>query len=256
MPIQNFAEIQAIASNVGSRFGVSTTVHPGDMLLKFVLENPCFPTPQSAVQYYFNTGRQSAENLLKIVADTCGHRSRFNLLEFASGYGCVSRHLTTHSDRIELTSSDIHEEACTFLSRELRVPTVLPSATLPENYNCPERYDIVFALSFFSHMPKATWGRWLQRLFDLVSPGGHLVFTTHGMTSSKHFGNPGIPADGFWFLPSSEQKDLSAADYGQTICTTEFVSREVESRLRTNIASFVPGFWWGHQDLYVIRRNA
>jgi hypothetical protein len=253
--MKDFAGIQSIAQAVAPRFGVSAALHPGDMLLKFVLENPCFPNPQNAVQYYFSTGRQSAENLLKIAADTCGYRNRFKLLEFASGYGCVSRHLTTHPNLLELTASDIHGEACAFLREQLRVPSVVPSETVPENYICPDRYDIVFALSFFSHMPKATWGRWLQRLFNLLSPGGHLVFTTHGITSSKHFGNPSIPADGFWFLPSSEQKDLSAADYGQTICTTEFVLHEVETRLGTSITSLTPGFWWGHQDLYVVRRH-
>ena len=66
-------------------------------------------------------------------------------------------------------------------------------------------------------MPDTTWFRWLQTLYNAVSPGGLFIFTTHGYQSKKYFGFPALNEQGYWFLPSSEQLDLDVHQYGQTI---------------------------------------
>ena len=97
---------------------------------------------------------------------------------------------------------------------------------------------------------------WLEKLYSLVKEGGYLVFTTHGLKSRVHFGNPDIPEDGFWFsTQGSEQEDIDANEYGQTIVLKEFVDQEVSSRILTKLTIFREGFWWNHQDLYVIRKS-
>jgi len=42
-------------------------------------------------------------------------------------------------------------------------------------------YDVVLACSFFSHLPAARFEAWLGRLRRLLSPGGVLIFSVHGM---------------------------------------------------------------------------
>ena len=212
-------EIQQLGSDLSRIYGVSEFLHSEDMLLQFLLDNPCFPDKKSAINYYFKTGKDSVDNLISILKELGTHKPPISLLEFASGYGCVSRHLIKKPDLFNLTSCDIHTEAMVFLTQRLGVDKIIPSARTPEDFSCEGKYDVVFALSFFSHMPKNTWGRWLVALYDKVKAGGHLIFTTHGMKSTHHFGNPTIPSDGFWYQSTSEQKDLDASDYGQTICT-------------------------------------
>lgn len=124
----------------------------------------------------------------------------------------------------------------------------------PDDFNHPSRYDVVFALSFFSHMPRSTWGRWLAALYASVLPGGVLIFTTQGQLSAKYFGSPPLSADGYWFGSNSEQKDLDLANYGQTIVTEDFVRREIADKLNLKTFIFREGFWWGHQDCYVVRK--
>jgi hypothetical protein len=58
----------------------------------------------------------------------------------------------------------------------------------------------VFALSFFSHMPDATFAAWLERLLSAVKRGGILVFTTRGAISLRNMkaGDANFNEDGFY----------------------------------------------------------
>lgn len=234
--------------------GVNASMHSEDMILRFLLGNSCFPSKADAIKYYFQTGKDSASNLLSILKEAGVSSHPVSLLEFASGYGCLSRHLITLPDLIDLTSCDIHTEAISFLSQEVGVKRVILSEHKPESFACEGMFDVVFALSFFSHMPRQTWGDWLVALYGKVRPGGHLLFTTQGLESAKYFGNPTVPSDGFWFKATSEQKDLEASEYGQTICTYDFVSSEVSKRLKAQMVMYKAGYWWAHQDVYMVAR--
>jgi len=81
-----------------------------------------------------------------------------------------------------------------------------------------------------------------------------MVFTACAEGSRPHFGNSKIPATGFWFRPNSEQKDLDVADYGQAIVTSDYVKREVQRSVGRSLERHSEGFWWEHQDLYVLRK--
>lgn len=235
-----------------SRYGVSPAIHPEDHIYNFVMQHPSFTTDAARVKYYFRDGAHSARTLNHVVDQHLPHRRRLDLLEFASGYGCVSRHLVK-MDRFDTDCCDIHEQAMDFLRGEIGAKPVL-SASLPAQLVLPRSYDVVFALSFFSHVPRRTWTPWLERLVQAVRPGGIIIFTTQGMASRMHFGYPEIPDSGFWFLASSEQIDLSTEDYGQTIVTPAFVQGEIAQLPDVELLDVDEGYWWSHQDLYVLRR--
>lgn len=237
--------------------GVVPEIHPEDLIFQFVTRFPGFLTNEQAVKYYFHDGANSAKKLNQLLFSELGLKrsADISLLEFASGYGCVTRHLVGELAPLNVVSCDIHEAACTFIESVIGVKTIR-SSTKPEDLGIENgAFDVVFALSFFSHMPDRTWGRWLGCLFDKVKPGGYLIFTTHGMTTWENYGKPAIPDSGIWFVPSSEQKDLDAAEYGSTIVTPEYVQRAVENILRDKILRMNQADWWGHQDLYVVKKQ-
>jgi len=235
------------------RHGVESVCHPDDFIYEFIIRHPGFGGIRKSADYYFNDGARSADKLADLLAELHVDRRPIRLLEFASGYGCVTRHLKKNP-ALSLVACDIHPQAIEFLKTRLGVRAHL-SAHSPEDLSLDESFDVVFALSFFSHMPRATWGRWLQVLFSHVSPGGHLIFTTHGLTSLASHHNPEIPPDGFWFVADSEQRDLDTAEYGSTIVTPEFVRREVRSRTGEDVLDHRQGFWWEIQDLWVVKKN-
>jgi hypothetical protein len=103
-------------------------------------------------------------------------------------------------------------------------------------------------------MPASTWGRWLRRLYSALNGNGVLLFTTHGRKSMTHFPQAYLSSEGFWFERSSEQKDLDTATYGQTITTRPFVEARITDLHGAQLLDDQEGAWWGHQDLYVVRK--
>src|SRR5262249_25966861 len=158
--------------------------------------------------------------------------------EFASGYGCVARHLKANP-RLDLTSCDIHPDAIDFLSRQLGVRAI-QSAHRPEDFSPPRTYDAIFALSFFSHIPKSTFGRWIKALYRSLNTPGYLLFTTHGVETARQerLSLDDFPADGFRFASWSEQHDLDTEEYGMTISLPHFVAAEVEAQVGVPAAGF------------------
>lgn len=249
-------ELLARALVEASASGVSAALHKEDHILRFLVENPSFSSRERAIEYYFRDARKSAEQLSRLIFGELGlaRTQGFSILEFASGYGCVTRHLPSLMAPWDVVSSDIHVAANAFNAQNFGVE-VLQSTTSPDEFSVERTFQVVFALSFFSHMPPATWSRWLRTLWNCVDDSGFLAFTTHGAASRHHFNNPVIPDSGIWFWAASEQADLSTEDYGQTIVTIPFVLEQIMNILPDAYPRLVrPGYWWGHQDLYVVGR--
>jgi len=247
------AEHRTEITEIAARLGVRADVHPADMIFQFVAKHNGFPDAYQAIQYYFTDGRMSAERLRELLARNLPDKSSGRLLEFASGYGCVTRHLIAQGlPGWEVTCADIHDEAVLFLQK--LGARAMPSASRPEDLRL-QPFDVVFALSFFSHMPDESFSRWLLRLYEAVLPGGLLVFTTHGYQSLPHLGDPAFNRQGWWFRADSEQLDLRGEEYGLMAVTPSYVCDRIRALPgRLQIAVFNEGLWWNHQDLWVVRR--
>lgn len=238
------------------RHAVLADVHPEDFIFGFFITHPQFAKePLVAVSRYFESGAMSAQKLRDVIFNELRYTPDrpVHLLEFASGYGCVTRHLVKLKTNIDVVACDIHPEAMHFISKNLGV-TCLQSEKVPEQFPNAEQFDIVFALSFFSHMPDSTWGRWLAALFRNVKPSGCLLFTTHGHASMRQLGNPTLSEDGFWFKPTSEQHDLEGAEYGSTITSPAYVKRQIGKLDHAALELSHEAFWWGHQDFWAVRK--
>jgi SAM-dependent methyltransferase len=247
---------KATINSLAKKWNVISDIHPDDFIFRFLYDNPSFSTKEAAIQYYFNDGQKSAQQLLNLLKDICKYDSQqdIKLLEFASGYGCVTRHMENVLPFVQVTACDIHPKAQTFIKAKLNVNATL-STSQPEKLIFAEKYDVVFALSFFSHMPKTTFGNWLRQLLSLVKPGGHVIFTTHGLASTKVIPNVNFDQDGFWFQTSSEQKDLNTSEYGLTCTRPEFVFSQLFDEPQSRLLYFQEAYWWGHQDVYVVKRD-
>jgi hypothetical protein len=246
-----------ICDNAAQRWGVNAEIHPDDFIFHFLFDNPTFQSKEMAIEYYFDDGFSSAQKLLSVLKEICGFdgEEKLSLLEFASGYGCVTRHIRNVIPFSITTACDIHQEAIQFIREKLETEAVL-SASRPEDLHLNRAFDVVFALSFFSHMPKATWTRWFNTLLSKVKKGGFFIFTTQGWLSRKYFGFPEFDNDGFWFAKDSEQKDLDTADYGSTVVTPSFVFQQAAQNPDGGIVLFREGYWWKHQDLFIVKHDS
>lgn len=196
-----------------------------------------------ALTNYFQNGIEQFR-LVRHIASWRGPMRR--MLDFASGYGRLTRFLVHERLAEEVTVSDILEGGMEFQREQFGVRTVL-SATVPENFVAPEQYDLIFVASLFTHLPPATFTRWLRRLTELLTPAGLLIFTVHDESIS-----PEPFEGGLKFESRSESRVLDVDDYGSTWVTEGYV-REQVAAVGPGLACIrMPRALAEWQDVYVV----
>jgi 2-polyprenyl-3-methyl-5-hydroxy-6-metoxy-1,4-benzoquinol methylase len=245
--------------HVAAQYNIVPDLHVEDYVFNALYSHSYAKEFDKAFDAYCQSGRVSAVNIADIInrhlePSRSGHPITF--LDFASGYGCVSRHFRNVFPGSPVVAMDIHDHAFYFNTGHLKIDAAI-SHTVPANVAIFSRFDVVFALSFFSHMPRATQLLWLDKLTEFVKPGGLLIFTTHGETShKKHMPHIVVDGDGYGFIAESEQFDLSTSDYGHAVTYKNFTLEMINQLGGVNLVEFREAFWWTHQDTYVLRKQA
>src|SRR3954464_11763142 len=89
------------AQAVGRRHGVSGALHPRDFIFWYIYNDPSQQDKMHAIEHYFESGRGTAAFLLEmlnepgikgVLAERQAATEPLSILEFASGYGRVTRH--------------------------------------------------------------------------------------------------------------------------------------------------------------------
>jgi SAM-dependent methyltransferase len=250
-------EQRTLACSIAAQMNVVSEINSEDMLFDFLVR-AVFPNDHSkAVDAYFTGGQSCAQRFAALCREHLQSEPE-TVLEFASGYGRVARHAKHVLPASSWTCCDVHPRAVEFNADRLGLESFISPAR-PEDWSVERRFGVVFALSFFSHMPDATFAPWLKRLLSTAEPGGLLVFTTHGAISLRNMKSGGFDAsfneNGFYWNPQSDQRDLDSRNYGTSAVTQSYVQRALQSLPEAELIRFQQAFWWGHQDLYVIRKR-
>ena len=230
---------------------VDCVIDPRDDIFRFFANHELASNP---VREYLSDGWRTLSELL-LLMDAVGAplSTAGSVLEFAAGFGRFTRHLArTLPGRV--TVSDIHPGSVDFLREQLGVEGFY-STHDPGKLAIPARYDLVFVLSMFTHLPPAMWGPWMRKLFSAVRPGGHLVFTVHNESLLAHFSKEYGP-DGTLFLTTSESRELEGEQYGTTFATRAWVEAEVQRALGQPVLLFREAAFWHGQAAVVVRQPA
>ena len=231
--------------------GLDCSISPQDDIFGFFAGHPSSRNP---LRDYFADGwRTLSELMLMLEAVDQPLLKTPRVLEFASGHGRFTRHLTKALGAGRVVVSDVVPSAVEFSKSTFGVDGFL-SASVPEEVQWPQRYELVFVLSLFSHLPRSTWSRWLKVLFEAVAPGGLLVFSTHGVKAAA-FDSVVLDEEGFFFAPSSESHAIDAQEYGTAFTSEAFVLQSIADTLGADcLVHKAPVHFWNHQDAYVLRR--
>jgi SAM-dependent methyltransferase len=258
---RSLIEIPQQAADAAAKLQIVKDIHSADFIFHFIAQS--FPDkPTEAILQYYRNGHYSAKVIAQVVADHAAVQTFLGtpwkparLLDFASGYGCVARHIPRTFPGTELQVADIHPAAMAFNKDLLGFDGAL-STTVPEEWAVPaEGFDVIFVLSLFSHLPRQTFTRWLTAICRALKRNGILIFTTHGRVSHRHnLGWIPLDSDDFGFATRSEQKDLDSQDYGTAVSYPKFVWESIRQQPGVALTRFQEGFWWRHQDLYVLEK--
>ena len=181
------------------------------------------------------------------------------LLEVGCGYGRVIRELrkTVPAERIYVC--DVIDEGARFTASEFGA-TRIPADPGPE---WDGRFDLVYLLSVYSHLPESAVADHLRRMSSLLAPGGVLVFTTLGRDSAQtlEIHNQywldkarvldALEDSGYYY----ERYPYYYDEYGLTWFVPEAVQRLVaESAPELELVASHLNDVAGNQDLYVWRK--
>ena len=175
---------------------------------------------------YFRSGASIADSLGQVLRWRFGDPSRIaRLLDFASGYGRVTRFLVREVPPERIWVSDVYAGGVRFQEERFGVHGIV-SAIRPEEFRCAERFDAILVTSLFTHLPEERFVAWLRVLLGLLAPGGLLAFSVH----SPEVLSPGLsmPEAGICFQETSESGSLAKSDYGSTWVTEDFVRAALE----------------------------
>jgi len=227
--------------------GLSLDIHPRDEMLQGVAE-PAAVRPGREPLTYFRSGQEAALVLEHaLAAFGRGLQAPCTLLELASGYGRVTRHLLQRLERERLSTCEIVPAAASHVARSFGVES-LASSTDPSILAWPHSFNVIFVASLFSHLPRPRFEGWLRHLRRSLADDGVAVLSTHGLWMPQA---PAHDGRGFAFHPASESLNLDGHEYGTTFVAPEEVARMARE------AGFAGVAWlerelWTLQDVFVL----
>lgn len=130
---------------------VDTRIHPKDDMFKLVAQNPNIRHPAAL---YLSTGLWVKECVLRALAEAEIDCQRLeHVLDFASGYGRVTRFWLQEFKAEQLWVSDVQHGAVDHLVETLGVHGIYASHD-PASTQFPRLFDLVISISLFTHLPE------------------------------------------------------------------------------------------------------
>lgn len=135
----------------------------------------------SSRAHFDAVGRRVADDVLSVfdtVALNVADYPRW--LDFGCGAGRAARHLAARPEIRKLTGVDVDARAIRWAQRRLRDEYKV-IAPMPPTELAAESFDVVYAISVFTHFDEGPQFAWLAELQRLLRPGGLFIATTHGV---------------------------------------------------------------------------
>ena len=189
-------------------------------------------------------------------------------LDFGASSGRVVRVLAAAHPQARWSACDPNAQAIAWAAANLPGIDFFVSPQDPPLPRADGAYDLVFAISVWSHYDRGAALRWLGEMTRIVRPGGHLLITTHGPQSVSWCAEratrssaqlveivKALHRDGFWFAAEfGSQGDWGVVhpEWGTSFLTPEWLLGQLGGRW--HVAHYLPGCVDANQDVYVLRR--
>jgi SAM-dependent methyltransferase len=190
-------------------------------------------------------------------------------LDFGGSSGRVVRVLQAAFPAIEWHSCDPNEDAIAWAREHLPGTAFHVSPDQPPLGFPDAHFDLVYAVSVWSHLSEAAAARWLDEMRRVIRPGGALLLTLHSWESTRH-----LAANGLWDLHDVRQSiadmyvrghhfrhtfgpdgdsGVQNPDWGQAMMSPEWLLERLTPAWE--LLSWRSGRHEGDQDVVVFRRR-
>jgi SAM-dependent methyltransferase len=207
---------------------------------------------QPDIPWFLEGGRRAAASLREALgAQGVAMESLGTLLDFGCGCGRVVRHWSGLPG--EVHGSDLNPALVEWCRRHLRFARFERNGLAPPLPYREGSFDLVYALSVFTHLPEALQLPWMGEVRRVLRPGGFLAITTHGARYAAELAPREREAFAAGRLVVRE-----SGEAGSNVCGAYHPPEYVRSTLAAGfeVRELRPEGAMGnpHQDLWVLRR--
>lgn len=189
--------------------------------------------------------------LVNLVDDTKTWMSFKSVLDFGCGCGRVTRFLPRGIDVIGL---DIDNEAIGWCRQNLSsVATFKTNDPEPPLEYPDEKFDLIYCISVFSHLPLEMECAWLAELKRVLKPGGWLFISTLSEADLASVGQSMPDDSGFYYHQAGPTPGLPDF-YQLSFHAREYIEREW--RKEFDLALYYPRGINNHQDVSILRKRS
>lgn len=207
---------------------------------------------------FLETGRQCSHDLRETLADVGREVGSFErILDFGCGCGRTLLWLEPWSEDSSLHGTDIDDAAIEWCRHSIGFATFAVNSTLPPLAYTEASFDLVYAVSVFTHLSEELQFEWLNELRRVVAPKGYALVTLRGSFYERDL----APRDlehlrtrGFVFSHMSQHmQGIFPAWYQLATHTEEYVRTRYSEHFE--IVRYLPQALDGCQDIAVLRRR-
>ena len=130
---------------------------------------------------FLGSGRQCAQDIVDVLARVGKDiRSFQQILDFGCGCGRTLIGLRDIAPSLTLVGTDIDIEAIRWCQRHLHFASFEINEASPPLKYPPGTFDLIYAISVFTHLNKEYQFAWLRELERVTQSKGYVVLTLHG----------------------------------------------------------------------------
>ena len=220
----------------------------------------CLPSPKLMhlvagspdPRLFLESGRCAAGNILEIMRrNNINIKDFTSILDFGCGCGRVIRHFSFLGKR--MYGVDYNPKLAKWCQKSLPFGSFSTNNLLPPLNFADNSFDLIYALSVFTHLPESAQIAWMKEFHRILKPNGYLLITTRGEGEAKDL----KPDE----LKCFQQGQLIVRgfDAGSNSCNTYHPQTYVKKKLAQNYESidFAPKdtFKNPHQDYYLLKKT-
>jgi SAM-dependent methyltransferase len=217
-----------------------------------------------ASEHYFSVGRSALRAINACLDARLAYPNSDtpieSILDFGCGYGRVCRFLRAAFPDASISVSDTYAASARFCAESFGCTDI-------EGALEPDRFDLIWVGSVFTHLSEDEVSALLFRLAAALRLNGVLVFTTHGrFSSARHLADPQAEL----YTPGRLQNDRIVAGYlnrgfgfvrhegqaeGVSIISPAWIHQQLAASTGLLQVYFQERGWDYHQDVYALLRS-
>jgi SAM-dependent methyltransferase len=133
---------------------------------------------------FVGMGAETKAALLRLLPDDYSFVGK-RVLDFGCGSGRTLRHFLPEAEEGEFWGADVDGDSIAWINDNLSPIRGWKNAQGPPLGLEPGTFDVIWAISVFTHLPRMTSLQWLLELHRLLKPSGFLIATYYGRWNSE-----------------------------------------------------------------------